>query len=376
MMELKDQFNVGDIRFHSVLLFNVEAVRACGPICQDLYGTYPSVQAAQYPEAARKIARYVLQQFAERGNGVYQEFSDFSGVQNVSLAALDYSSLASRNVMKSLFVQSLTSVPAADAREVDSDGDGLPDSVDNAFTHKTNNFFADSDGDCFDDAFEVARFDVGFRADAKDGRGCDPNSPLSLNCRCRDTDGDGLSQYAEDFLKTHSGLVDSDGDGVPDGLEARYGLDPLASTAAGVDTDADGVPDLAEFRADASPIQKDRAFLERSGYQYEAIPEIQSDGSVCYDFDVSNLELVTPPSRAGVRQGYNLYKLYFAEAPESAVGSDYGVWRTSCGWAQYDPPSIRVPSGPELNFVDGDFIDPAQLAAPADYQSRCVGVAP
>jgi hypothetical protein len=52
LMELKDQYNVGDIRMHTVLLFNQEAVRLCGPICQDLYGTYPGVPAGQYPQAA------------------------------------------------------------------------------------------------------------------------------------------------------------------------------------------------------------------------------------------------------------------------------------------------------------------------------------
>ena len=71
------------------------------------------------------------------------------------------------------------------------------------------------------------------------------------------------------------------------------------------------------------------------------------DDSVCYDFKVSNLELVTPPNRAGLTQGFNLFKVWFAEAPESGVATDYGVWKAACFWAQYDPPSVRVPAGPE-----------------------------
>ena len=60
---------------------------------------------------------------------------------------------------------------------------------------------------------------------------------------------------------------------------------------------------------------------------------------------MSNLELVTPPNGVGAAQaGYNLFKVWFAEAPESAVSSDYGVWKAACAWAQYDPAGIRVPT--------------------------------
>ncbi|MBI3186016.1 MAG: VWA domain-containing protein [Myxococcales bacterium] len=375
LMELKQQYNVGDVRMHTVLLFNEAAVAACGTICTDLYGSYPNVSPGNYPAAAKKIARWTLQQFALRGNGVYQEFNN-SEIYAMGLGALDYSSLASRNVMKALIVHTMSSVPGQEQRLVDSDGDGLPDELDNSFTYKTNNFFPDSDGDCFDDNFEVLRADKGFKPYEKDGRGCDPNSPLTLGCSCRDTDGDGLSQFAEDFLKTRPGLADSDGDGVTDGLEARYGLDPLAANAAGVDTDGDGLPDETEVRIGSHPTRRDRDFSEREGYQFESLAEEQTDGSVCYDFRVANLKLVTPPSRAGVRQGYNLFKVFFAESPESGVATDYGVWRAGCAWAQYDPPSIREPVGPELAMTNQNFARPELVASDTAYQTRCVGKAP
>ena len=91
---------------------------------------------------------------------------------------------------------------------------------------------------------------------------------------------------------------------------------------------------------------------------------MQPDGSVCYDYVVSNLELVTPPSGVGANQaGYNLFKIWFAEAPESAVSSDYGVWRAACAWAQYDQAGIRVPAGPDLQVDDAAFISPNLLIA-------------
>lgn len=383
LMELKSQYNIGDIRLHTVLLFNQQAVDACGPICQDVYGRYVRwpgpvpLARAEGPAAAKRIARWTLQQLAQRGNGVYQEFNDFTGIGQLNLGALDYSSLASKNVMKTMLVQALSSEPGAKNRVVDTDGDGLNDELDNDFSNKTNKFFADSDDDGFDDAFEVMHHDDGFRANQKDGRGCDPMSPLTPNCRARDTDGDALSQYAEEYLKTRPTLVDSDGDGIPDGLETRYGLDPLKPQAAGLDTDGDGIPDFEEYRLGTNPIQRDKEFREKNAYQFDLTSEEQSDGRICYDFNVSNIQLVTPPNRSGLRQGFNLFKVWFGEAPESGVATDYGVWKSACVWAQFDPPSVRVPAGPEAPpLANNNFVAPAQMVDSAQYEARCVGVSP
>ncbi len=378
LMELKEQHNVGDIRMHTVLLFNEEAVRLCGPICQDLYGTYPGTPPAQYPQAAKQIASFLLRRFAEIGNGVYQEFNDTAEINNLGLGALDYSSFASRNVLKTLMVQSLSSIPADGGRELDSDGDGLPDRLDNQFTLQTSNFIQDSDGDCLDDGFEARRADQGFKpGNDLDARGCDPDSPLTLGCQCRDTDGDGLTQFAEDYLRTRTGIVDSDGDGIPDSIEARYGLDPLRPNVAGIDTDGDGIPDADELKADSDPTRRDKAFYDQYGYQYEVqIAEKRSNGSTCYDFSVSNLQLVTPPSSSSAQQGFNLFKVWFAEAPESGVATDYGVWKTACAWAQYAPPSVRVPPGVALDLANNNFHPPQNLNEASEYRQRCVGERP
>lgn len=384
LMELKAQYNIGDIRMHSVLLFNREAVAACGPICQDLYGKYVRypgpVPVADGPTAAKNIARYLLKEFARRGNGEFLEFNDFAGVGQINLGALDYASLFSRNVMKTLIVQALSSEPGDVNRVSDADGDGLPDEIDNDFTHNTNKFDADTDGDGFSDKFEVDHFDDGFRADAKDGRGCDPGSPLTPGCVVRDPDGDGLSQYAEKYINNFlfdTNLVDADGDGIPNGMEVRYGLDPMKPQGAGLDTDGDGVPDLTEFRLGSNPVKRDKPYAEKNAYQYELKAQTQTDGRICYDFSVSNLQLVTTPNRAGLRQGFNLFKLWFGEAPETGVATDYGTWRTACAWAQYDPPTVRVPAGPQATpLVDGNFINPAQMVDSSQYEAKCVGVSP
>jgi len=175
--------------------------------------------------------------------------------------------------------------------------------------------------------------------------------------------------------------VDSDGDGVPDGLEVKYGLDPLARNAGGLDTDGDGVSDAEEYRLGSNPIKRDTEYQDRNGFQYALTSEIQSDNSICYDFTISNVQLVTPPNRAGLRQGFNLFKLWFAQAPETSVAIDYGVWTTACVWAQYDPPSIRVPAGPSAHaLTQKNFWSPPLLNTQEDESASdgrgCVGVSP
>jgi hypothetical protein len=380
LVELKNQYNVGDVRLHTVLLFNEEAVRTCGPICQDVYGQYVRwpgpVPVPDGPAAAKRIARWTLQQLAQHGNGVYQEFNDFAGLAQLNLGALDYSSLASKNVMKSLYVEALSSDPGLSDREVDSDGDGLPDAVDNDFTDQTNPFFSDSDGDGFSDSFEVLHRSDGFRADRKDSRGCD-GTVLTQGCTVRDTDGDGLSQWAEDYLKTNSTLVDFDADSLPDGFEVKYGLNPVVRNEPGLDTDGDGVSDVDEFKLGSNPVRRDGAFQAKHGMAFDIKPEEQRDGSLCYEFRASNLQMVTPPNQSGQRQGFNLFKVWFAEAPESGVATDYGVWKTACVWGQFAPPSLRVPAGQEVpKLANSNFRSPASLLSSAQYNQFCLGVDP
>jgi hypothetical protein len=382
IMNLKQQYNIGDIRLHTVLLFNQAAVTACGPICQDIYGTYPPSSYPTYAAAAHAVASWLLQQFAARGNGVFQEFLD-SNIQSLGLGALDYSSLASKNVLKSLIVQSLRSVPAVTERKVDSDGDGLPDDQDQPYINGTSQFDPDSDQDGFDDNFEVMHRGEGFDPAKKDLRGCDPLSPLSPGCQYFiDSDGDGLTQYAEAYLGTRTGLVDTDGDGIPDGIEVRYGLDPLTSNN-GMDTDSDGIGDLEEIRAGTDPSRPDRTLYDLSAVQYTYSGTDQADGSICYDYAVTGLELVTPPNSVSTTEGYNLFKVWFAEAPQSAVSSDYGVWKVACAWAQYAPSlgnasGVRVPAGPDLQINDANFFPPYRFVLPSDYlgAGRCVGISP
>jgi hypothetical protein len=163
---------------------------------------------------------------------------------------------------------------------------------------------------------------------------------------------------------------------MPDGIEVRYGLDPRSRTTSGLDTDGDGLPDALEIRSDTNPIKRDNVFFDKQGYQYETKAEEQPDQSICYDFSVTNLQMVTPPKKAGLKQGHNLFKVFFAQSPESGIATDYGVWRVACAWAQYDPPSVRVPLAPDMAFQNRDFRRPPNLNSTAEYATGCIGIAP
>jgi Bacterial TSP3 repeat len=47
--------------------------------------------------------------------------------------------------------------------------------------------------------------------------------------------------------------IDSDGDGMPDDWERRYGLNPLDPNDAALDSDRDGMSNLAEFLSGTDP---------------------------------------------------------------------------------------------------------------------------
>jgi Bacterial TSP3 repeat len=72
-----------------------------------------------------------------------------------------------------------------------------------------------------------------------------------------DLDGDGITNSSEIPLGTDPFNVDTDSDGLPDGWEVGYGLNPLVPTPVGLDSDGDGLTNLQEFQFGASPTATD-----------------------------------------------------------------------------------------------------------------------
>ncbi|MFT6399885.1 MAG: hypothetical protein ACJAYU_004655, partial [Bradymonadia bacterium] len=116
----------------------------------------------------------------------------------------------------------------------DSDGDGIPDDLEDRNrngtfeegSNETNFLDIDTDGDGIDDGVEDSN-----RNGVVDNGETDP--------RLADTDADGIDDDAEPGAGTDALNPDTDGDGIPDGVERDVtGTDPTNS-----DSDSDGLPD-------------------------------------------------------------------------------------------------------------------------------------
>ena len=152
-----------------------------------------------------------------------------------------------------------------DPSNPDTDGDGIPDGVEDA----NRNGWTDGDGTSLPLTATIAQY-----AAARPNAGDWPNnmiesfetwtetSPTKADC-----DGDGLSDgFGED--KNLNGIVDpgetnpldpdSDDDGLPDGWEVQYGLNALSALGndgADGDPDGDQIKNSEELAANTNPTQ-------------------------------------------------------------------------------------------------------------------------
>lgn len=127
----------------------------------------------------------------------------------------------------------------ANSAPLDSDNDGLPDAWENYYSLNSTmaNAEEDSDNDGLSNLVEYQR----------------QLHPLDNTDAQTDSDRDGLSDWAERSLGTNADAFDTDGDGLPDGWEVRYRLDPLVAQT-NPDLDGDGYSQHQEWQMGSSPV--------------------------------------------------------------------------------------------------------------------------
>lgn len=175
---------------------------------------------------------------------------------------------------------------------LDTDNDGVPDFVENNTGPATDpnnmNDFLDRDNDGFPDYIEDQGVDsdgdgVPDYIEIMDDPATDPNNPNDFT----DSDGDGVPDYIElnDDPVTDPNdpddFTDSDGDGVPDYVEVNNDLSSDPNNANDfVDSDGDGVPDYVEINNDpATNPNNPNDFVDSDGDGVPDYVEINNDPS-------------------------------------------------------------------------------------------------
>jgi len=143
-----------------------------------------------------------------------------------------------------------------DAESLDTDRDGVIDSLDLFPLDSTEWSDSDSDGignntDIDDDNDGVADNTDAFPLDSTET--VDTDLDGIGNNADTDDDGDGAGDLNDAYPLNSLYSKDTDLDGMPDAWEIRYGLDPNDPSDATSDQDNDGVTALDEFLADTIP---------------------------------------------------------------------------------------------------------------------------
>jgi len=268
--------------------------------------------------------------------------------QNLTAAlnAINYSSLQQSMVLKHLVAFNRNAVSLGGQVLVDSDGDGLSDDYERQLG--TDPTKPDSDADGISDGIEIR---MGM-------------PPLAVNVitgcsTIRDEDQDRLNDCEERVLGTDNCVSDTDGDTLPDMVEALSRTNPLEPEDLR-DSDADGSPNVDEVLAHTDPSSDDNDFRSTRAYGYEISPGTPTDdGRPCYDFRVDNITLVgtlerpNPPFLA-IPSGMNDIYLYSQVGRQNQVHGA-GIGALNITQVRFLPPATRVPSG-TIELGPDDFI--------------------
>ncbi|HEX8699717.1 MAG TPA: calcium-binding protein [Myxococcaceae bacterium] len=196
-----------------------------------------------------------------------------------AISNVNYASLQTQLVLKRFLAFNRNVQVRAGQVLADSDGDGVADEDEADLGLLPDD--PDSDRDGLMDGIELRM-------------GLDPNAVDEINgCNVSlDDDGDRLNTCEERVLGTDPCMGDSDGDGLPDLVEALTRTNPLVPEDL-LDTDRDGITNIQEVESRGDPLSADLAFQAERGYGYSLAPiDNTPDGRACYRLRAENITVV------------------------------------------------------------------------------------
>jgi hypothetical protein len=144
---------------------------------------------------------------------------------------------------------------------MDLDRDGLSNAVDNSPYLNLDYRLGDSNNDGYSD---LLMFVVGITSADQQ------NIRLCLN-PTDDFDEDGLNDCEEHLLHTNEQDFDTDGDGLPDIMEIKYGMNPLDVNDAQQDADNDGYTNYREIQRNSPVFESSTEVTEKFATSTEIV---------------------------------------------------------------------------------------------------------
>jgi hypothetical protein len=247
-------------------------------------------------------AAALLEQMANAGNG---QFMKFGAGENVIYGAFAPPVRNVKQILSDIFVENLTTSWWDDGRFLlDSDGDGLPEAIEDSVGADPRN--RDTDGNGVSDLVE-------YRTKGKpcEGAGCNRSlrNPYSVcdgfrpvtdaagNVAFPDTDRDGLNDCEEFLLKSDRTRVDSNGDFIPDAIAFKAGVPFIAGTDGSyAQPQGDGLTSYMKIKL-GLPIQLPRErvkdYLTRST-TLDKLADRLPDGRECFRLAVDPVAVLGP----------------------------------------------------------------------------------
>ncbi|MBW2734206.1 MAG: VWA domain-containing protein [Deltaproteobacteria bacterium] len=287
-------------------------------------------KGSEAEETEAEAAQDLLEGMAKQGDGT---FTDIPDGQAFSFE-IDPAPMRALFQLRSVVLSNKHARFGEQGPVADSDGDGISDAQEEKLGLMPTE--ADTDNDGYRDGVEVL---LGGALD-----------PLLYNEGCesgaRDTDLDGLRDCEELAANTQVENQDSDGDGLPDGLELLSGGSPLDDNPA-FDRDHDGLPDSAEVRFHLDPKRPtDPKAMDNWAYRYEVreLPREYTDSPSCYELRIENVVMVPTKRVATQAQGANELEIFAAFSLDGGVEQRFFA-ASLLGRLIFDPYVIDPPNG-------------------------------